>query len=53
MRGSDALQEALFTFSRRDDFVPTNHPQRSIQVHRGDGAGHCLRSRTGPGFFHR
>ena len=31
MRGSDAMQEALFMFSRLDDFVPTDHPLRSIQ----------------------
>ncbi len=31
MRGSDAVQEALFMFSRLDDFVPTDHPLRAIQ----------------------
>jgi len=31
MRGSDEMQEALFTFSRLDDFVPADHPLRSIQ----------------------
>lgn len=31
MRGSDAVQEALFMFSKLDDFVPTDHPLRSIQ----------------------
>ena len=31
MRVSDTVQEALFMFSRLDDFVPTDHPLRSIQ----------------------
>ena len=31
MRGSDGMQEALFTFSRLDDFVPADHPLRAIQ----------------------
>ncbi len=31
MRGSDAVQEALFMFSKLDDFVPTDHPLRAIQ----------------------
>lgn len=32
MRGSDGMQEPLFTISRLDDFVPSDHPLRSIQV---------------------
>ena len=31
MRGSDAVQEALFMFAKLDDFVPTDHPLRAIQ----------------------
>jgi transposase len=32
MRGSDGMQEGLFTMSKLEDFVPTDHPLRSIQV---------------------
>lgn len=32
MRGSDGIQEALFTFSRLEDFVPTEHPLRSAKA---------------------
>lgn len=32
MRGSDGMQESLFTMSRLDDFVPSDHPLRSILV---------------------
>lgn len=31
MRGSDEMQEALFTFSRLEDFVPADHPLRSVK----------------------
>ena len=31
MRGSDGMQEALFTFSRLEDFVPADHPLRSVK----------------------
>ncbi len=30
MRGSDGMQEAMFTFSKLEDFVPTDHPLRAI-----------------------
>jgi len=30
MRGSDGMQEALFTMSKLEDFVPMDHPLRSI-----------------------
>ena len=32
MRGSDGMQEALFTVSKLEDFVPSDHPLRAIQV---------------------
>ena len=32
MRGSDGMQEALFTMTKLEDFVPSDHPLRSIQV---------------------
>jgi len=32
MRGSDGMQETLFTMSKLEDFVPTDHPLRAIQV---------------------
>ena len=32
MRGGDALQEALFTLAKLEDFVPSDHPLRSIRV---------------------
>jgi transposase len=32
MRGSDGMQESLFMMSKLDDFVPSDHPLRSIQV---------------------
>jgi hypothetical protein len=31
MRGADAYNEALFTTVKLEDFVPTNHPLRSIR----------------------
>ena len=30
MRGSDGMQETLFTVAKLDDFVPGDHPLRSI-----------------------
>ncbi len=30
MRGSDGMQEAMFTFSKLEDFVPADHPLRAI-----------------------
>ena len=30
MRGSDGMQEALFTVAKLEDFVPANHPLRPI-----------------------
>jgi len=32
MRGSDGVQEGMFSFSRLEDFVPGDHPLRSIAV---------------------
>ena len=32
MRGTDGMQEPLFTMSRLDEFVPGDHPLRSIRV---------------------
>jgi transposase len=32
MRGSDAMQESLFTVAKLDDFVPADHPLRAIRV---------------------
>ncbi len=32
MRGPDAMQESLFTVGKLDDFVPADHPLRSIRV---------------------
>jgi hypothetical protein len=32
MRGSDGMQETPFTMSKLEDFVPTDHPLRAIQV---------------------
>ena len=31
MRGSDGLQEGLFTLAKLDDFVPADHPLRAIR----------------------
>lgn len=31
MRGADVMQESLFTYMTLNDFVPTNHPLRSIR----------------------
>ena len=31
MRGSDGMQEALFTVAKLDDFVPADHPLRAIR----------------------
>jgi transposase len=31
MRGSDGMQETLFTMAKLDDFVPSDHPLRPIQ----------------------
>lgn len=32
MRGTDGMQEGLFTLAKLDDFVPANHPLRAIRV---------------------
>jgi hypothetical protein len=32
MRGSDAMQESLFTVVKLDDYVPADHPLRAVQV---------------------
>lgn len=32
MRGSDAMQESLFTVAKLDDFVPSDHPLRAVQI---------------------
>ena len=32
MRGADVTQESLFTVAKLDDFVPDDHPLRSIRV---------------------
>jgi len=32
MRGGDALQEVLFTVANSEDFVPADHPLRSIRM---------------------
>ena len=32
MRGSDGMQEALFTVAKLDDFVPSDHPLRPIRL---------------------
>jgi len=32
LRGSDGMQESLFTLAKLDDFVPAGHPLRAIQV---------------------
>jgi transposase len=32
MRGSDGMQEGLFTLAKIDDFVPADHPLRSIRL---------------------
>ncbi len=32
MRGSDGMQEALFTLAKLEDFVPVDHPLRSIRT---------------------
>ena len=31
MRGADAMQEALFTFTRLEEFVPEDHPLRGVR----------------------
>ena len=31
MRGSDGMQEALFTMAKLDDFVPPDHPLRAVR----------------------
>ncbi len=31
MRGSDGMQEALFTVAKLEDFVPSDHPLRAIR----------------------
>lgn len=31
MRGSDVMQESLFTVSKLEDFVPMDHPLRVIR----------------------
>ena len=32
MRGSDGMQEALFTVAKLEDFVPVDHPLRPIRL---------------------
>jgi transposase len=32
MRGSDGMQEALFTLAKLEDFVPADHPLRAIRA---------------------
>lgn len=32
MRGADSIQESLFTVAKLDDFVPADHPLRSIRT---------------------
>lgn len=32
MRGTDAMQESLFTVSKLEDFVPTDHPLRAVRL---------------------
>jgi transposase len=32
MRGADAMQEALFTFTRLEEFVPEDHPLRGVRL---------------------
>ena len=32
MRGNDTFTESLFTMRRLDDFVPKNHPLRSVRT---------------------
>lgn len=32
MRGSDGMQESLFTMAKLEDFVPSDHPLRAIRV---------------------
>lgn len=32
MRGSDAMQESLFTVAKLDDFIPVDHPLRAIRL---------------------
>ena len=32
MRGSNGTQEALFTVSKLEDFVPTDHPLRTLLI---------------------
>lgn len=32
MRGSDGMQESLFTVAKLDDFVPSDHPLRTVRV---------------------
>ncbi|MEZ5614400.1 MAG: IS5 family transposase [Rhodocyclaceae bacterium] len=39
MRGTDAMQENLFTVAKLDDFVPSDHPLRAIQVLVNDALG--------------
>ena len=32
MRGSDGMQEALFTVAKLEDYVPADHPLRAIRT---------------------
>lgn len=32
MRGSDGMQEGLFTVAKLEDFVPADHPLRAIRL---------------------
>ncbi len=43
MRGADGLQESLFTVAKLDDFVPADHPLRSIRTLVNEAPG-CLNS---------
>jgi transposase len=39
MRGSDGMQEGLFTLAKLEDFVPADHPLRAIRVVVNDALG--------------
>jgi hypothetical protein len=36
MRGADRYIESMFTMSRLNDFVPTNHPLRPVRLRLND-----------------
>ena len=48
MRGSDALQESLFTVAKLDDFVPADHPLRVIRLLVNEGESAPLCATAGP-----